>query len=936
LFLLLLLLSSSLVLCVCAFSEDAAVVRIGVGVLRSGTDKVSVIEMRDRLVKALNHQKADKKQKITIQAVGLEESQGSKALEEAREKNCQFVLFSRLTDLQTSEKSVANGTSGGIDYVPAMTAKVAYQLVRVVDGAEYAVGSAKSEESSSIVDAVIDALRKVATSAVADLKKGGNVPLREPPPENTVAAHPPLKSIEVALIATDFCKWLPTDIWHPEALRGVCEYAISLPQKMPNFICDQETSRYWGDSKVPRDLITALVRYEEGNESYTEIKLNGKPAPRAISEAPGQWSTGEFGSNLRAIFDVRNQAVFEFSGENNLGGHAAWVFTYRIVKQNDPLWRLRTEDEMVAPPYEGELWVDQKSGDLLRFRSVAKEIPKDFPTQSAELQTDYDNVAFADGTAFVLPVAASVATRQQGEALKRNVLQFRNCHKFRAKTRMLLDVPVGVAAAEPSTVGGSSSDERDRELEENNEIYAILRKQGVREDAARLLAEQTQELNEAMDAVQKKMAALEESRRDAVALEASAKEVPPPATKEGLTTLKVSVRLVQVSVVPRDAEGRVVGSLRKEDFQLFDNGKPQVISSFSAAKTGEGTGADEQSSASSPGALLSPSNAPVAAGHDVAYVFDDIHATFGDLASARDAAKRHLEALRPEDRAAVFTTSGQLGLNFTADRQRLQDALKGLRPHPLASGVTCPPMTPYMADLIVNQDDRETLSVATQDAINCVSGGMGKSSPAELERAEQVAKSVAFEVLSASSSEAQSTLGILREVLQRTAVMPGARSMVLVSPGFLTMTLDTRQAIGDLIDSALHADIIVNTMDVRGLSTPVAAPNSSHPANPVARSRLDREETAARSDVMANLAYATGGMFFHNNNDLDEGFRRTADAPEYIYVLGFSPQKLDGKFHKLKVAVTAEEGNRPAGKNPGKLTVQARQGYYALRPETAR
>ena len=220
---------------------------------------------------------------------------------------------------------------------------------------------------------------------------------------------------------------------------------MSLPQRMPNFICDQQTSRYRGDSKVPRDLITALVRYEDGNESYTEIKLNGKAAPSAITSSPGQWSTGEFGSNLRAIFDLHNQAVFEFSGANTLNGRAAWVFTYQIVKQNDPLWRLRTADRVIAPPYGGELWVDQKTGDLLRFRSVATDIPKDFPTQSADLQTDYENVAFADGSSFALPVAASIATRQQGEESRRNVLQFRNCHKFRAKTRMLLDAPASLS-----------------------------------------------------------------------------------------------------------------------------------------------------------------------------------------------------------------------------------------------------------------------------------------------------------------------------------------------------------------------------------------------------------------------------------------------------------------------------------------------------------
>ena len=912
-------------LCLPTFAQDKDVVRIGVAVLRSGTDKVSVTEARDRLVKALNQQKPDKKLNLRTQAVGLEASQGSAALAEAREKNCQFILFSRLTDLLTSEKSVPSSMTGTIDTFPVFAAKVEYQLERVADNAEYAVGSAKSENASSMKDSVMDAMSQLAGAVFAELKKGGDVPHREPTPQDTIATQKAPPKIDVVMIASDFCKWLPTDVPHSEALHGVCEYAMSLPQRMPNFICDQQTSRYRGDSKVPRDLITALVRYEDGNESYTEIKLNGKAAPSAIINSPGQWSTGEFGSNLRAIFDLHNQAVFEFSGVNTLNGHAAWLFTYRIVRQNDPLWRLHTENRIIAPPYGGELWVDQKTGDLLRFRSVATDIPKDFPTQSADLQTDYENISFADGSSFALPVAASIATRQQGEELRRNVLQFRNCHKFRAKTRMLLDPPASLSAG-AAAGGATTPEELQRQLEEDNQIYAILREDAVREDAARLQAEQAEDLNASAGAVRQRMVALEAARqKNQEALEASAKvdaakEASVPPTKEGLTTLKVSVKLVQVSVVLRDAKDRAVGSLKKEDFQLFDNGKPQVISSFSAERSANTSGTAQPSVEAPAAALLNQSNAPAAAGRDVAYVFDDIHTTFTDLSSATAAAARHLAALRSEDRVAIFVTSGQSGINFTADRQRLQDVLKSLRPHPLTSGPHCPPMSSYMADLIVNQNDRGTLGLATEDAVNCTSGGMAKT-PAELERAEQVARATAHEVLNASSAEIQSTLGILREVVQRIAAMPGSRSIVLVSPGFLTQTVDTRQALAELTDRALRSDIVVNTLDVRGLSTPTPAPNASHPANPVERARLDREEAAERSDVLANLAYSTGGTFFHNNNDLDEGFRHTADTPEYIYVLGFSPQKLDGKFHKLKVTLNGA----------AEFTVQARQGYYAFR-----
>ena len=897
--------------------------RIGVAVLRSGSEKIPVTQARDRLVKALNQQKPNKQLKLHVQAVALEASQGRVALAEAREKNCQFVLFTHLTDLLTSEKLVPSVLNGNMDSVPVITAKVNYELRRAADNAEYAIGSTKVEGASSIHDAVMEAMAELAGAALAQLKAGGNVPHREVSASDAVAGEKPGARFDVVQIVTDNCKWLPADIAHAESLRGVCEYAMSLPQRMPNFICDQETSRYRGESKVPRDLITALVRYEDGNESYSEIKLNGQPAPLAITDSPGQWSTGEFGSNLRGIFEPRNQPRFEFSGDKNLNGHAAWVFIYQISKQIDPLWRLRTEDRAIAPPYGGELWVDQKTGALLRFRLVATEIPKEFPTQSADLQTDYENVGFADGSSFALPVAASIATRQLGEDLRRNVLQFRNCHKFRAKTRMLLDAPASLSAG-ASAGAGASPEELQRQREESNQIYAILREQAVREDAARLQAEQAQDLNAVATAVRQSMAALEQAREKNQALEeeklqVAVNEVTPPVTKEGLTTLRVSVKLVQVGVVLRDAKGHAVGTLKKEDFHLFDDGKPQVISSFSEEKAADREAPRRQAGDSAGADSAAP--VPVAAGRDVAYVFDDVHTTFADLASATAAAARHVAALQPGDRAAIFTTSGQNGLNFTSDLQKLQDALKEVKPHPLTSGSSCPPMTPYMADVIVNQDDRETLGLATRDAVNCAFGGMAQS-PAELARAEQVAKTAALEVIARSSAEIQSTLGILREVVQRTSAMPGSRSIVLVSPGFLTQTVDTRQAIAELIDRALRSDIVVNTLDVRGLTAPIPAPNSSHPASPVVRDRLDREEALERSDVLANLAYSTGGTFFHNNNDLDEGFRRTADAPECIYVLGFSPQKLDGKFHKLKVTVSGPE--RP--------TVQARQGYYAFKP----
>jgi iron donor protein CyaY len=74
------------------------------------------------------------------------------------------------------------------------------------------------------------------------------------------------------------------------------------------------------------------------------------------------------------------------------------------------------------------------------------------------------------------------------------------------------------------------------------------------------------------------------------------------------------------------------------------------------------------------------------------------------------------------------------------------------------------------------------------------------------------------------------------------------------------------------------------------------------------------------------VATATGGKFFQNRNDLGEGFRQLAGAPEYSYLLGFSPRdlKLDGSFHNLKVTLKSRT-----------LEIQARQGYYAPKQPAA-
>ncbi len=388
------------------------------------------------------------------------------------------------------------------------------------------------------------------------------------------------------------------------------------------------------------------------------------------------------------------------------------------------------------------------------------------------------------------------------------------------------------------------------------------------------------------------------------------------AQQEETATFKSKVNVVMVPVVVRDRQGRADGGLGKEDFELFDKGRRQAITTFSVERTGAGAPAPSGSAAGAPSAgawAALPERF-------TAYLFDDVHLSFGDLARAREAASRHFDAaLGAGDRAAIFSTSGRTMLDFTDDRAKLRETLLRLQPRPVAlSGSReCPDLGYYQADLIVEKHDREALNAATTELMACESIDERMRGRAELK-----AEIAARKTIAAYGHEAQIALGVLTDVVRRMALAPGRRSIVLISPGFLTPTqLDEKTRI---IDRAIRSGVVVSALDARGLYTTIPGGDASQQTYTIAVAQI--KETYARAtarlsgDVMAELAEGTGGTFFENSNDLEGGLGRIAGAPETIYVLGFSPQnlKLDGSFHKLKVALKDRRG----------LSVQARRGYY--------
>jgi VWFA-related protein len=417
----------------------------------------------------------------------------------------------------------------------------------------------------------------------------------------------------------------------------------------------------------------------------------------------------------------------------------------------------------------------------------------------------------------------------------------------------------------------------------------------------------------------------------AEAPEVRARESAPPFQ------IRVETNLVMVKVVVRDAKGRPVAGLRKEDFRLSDGGKPQEISGFTVETAApQAAAAPEAAQVPAvpnppPGTAPAPASAAPVPQRFVALFFDDLHMEFGAIGQTRDAAWRYISTqLRPEDRVAIFTSSNQGSLDFTGDRAKLHNALFKLGPHSRTDPLEhqCPAIGEYQAFLIAERQQTDALEMAEREGWKChcnepppvnYSINMPRD---DCQHAELInVQMLAAQIWDLADKQSLYALDVMEGVVNLLAARAGQRSLVLVSPGFLTGTRE--KSIDALIDRALRRNIVVNAIDAAGLYTkaypdPIMA---ERPDLGARKFRIENEGLTVQRDVLAALAEGTGGTFFHNSNDFDDGLRQTAQTPEVYYVLSFSPQdvKLDGKFHALKVTLTTG----------GRWDVQARRGYFA-------
>jgi len=385
--------------------------------------------------------------------------------------------------------------------------------------------------------------------------------------------------------------------------------------------------------------------------------------------------------------------------------------------------------------------------------------------------------------------------------------------------------------------------------------------------------------------------------------------------------------VVDVAAVVRDRHGQTVGSLTRDDFEIFDDGKRQQITGFQIQPLNR-----------------RPSMRTTVALPDrfVAIVIDDQNLVPERFPLATVAAVHHLADLRPGDRAAVAAVSGRTFVEFTADTERLRAGLSAMSPldrretydvSQMASSLHCS-LTYLKADWIRNGDPGSLrncvpaapVPVAIRNAVSDrpptgLSTGPDPSERAQI-IAENIARGFAEQIAQAGDRDVLQYFATLGRLVDLLSHAPGERSIVLLTPGtYIPRRMRPMQ--DRLIAAATRAHITINAIDPRG------ALRRNDPDDPSTfTDAWGIAETSDRNAFLGDVTSGTGGAFIRGDNDNEAALRRADGAPEFVYLLAFSPSELtlDGKYHKVRVTL----------KRHG-LAVDARHGYYAAAPvpETA-
>ncbi|HZM52524.1 MAG TPA: VWA domain-containing protein [Vicinamibacteria bacterium] len=403
---------------------------------------------------------------------------------------------------------------------------------------------------------------------------------------------------------------------------------------------------------------------------------------------------------------------------------------------------------------------------------------------------------------------------------------------------------------------------------------------------------------------------------------------PPPAT------FPSKVELITVDAVVLDAQGHPVSGLKREDFILEEDGRPQEISSFEAFVAAP----PPATKATAPPALASNEGERPRGSRAFALVLDDAGMLPRDAIEARRAVETFLvRSVRDGDEVSLATTSGDAwwSARLPEGREDLSAVIARLRGRGAEPSLSFDSMSDYEGFWIHNRESGTNGPMVRRVVNRWLEAGVcinpvGGSSQQErgtrlLESCPNMVRARAGAVDEQRRAHTRLILGTCKRSLQALAPVRGRKSLLLFSRGFLQ---DSEPDPREVVAASREANTAVYFVNVRGLATQTGMPSvadATSAPDPGLLGVMGFEDSTLESAGTRALADDTGGFSIVNTNDLAGGAERIAEESRVFYLLGFQapPGKPPGQWRTLRVDVK--------GTVPG-LKVRARRAYTLGQP----
>jgi len=391
----------------------------------------------------------------------------------------------------------------------------------------------------------------------------------------------------------------------------------------------------------------------------------------------------------------------------------------------------------------------------------------------------------------------------------------------------------------------------------------------------------------------------------------------PPQTPQGQPqpTFRAGINYVAVDVIVKDRRDNPVIDLRKEEFEVFEDGKPQPIEEFrlvkidSTAKPGDPVPRrirsrdDEQAEASREDVRV------------FAILLDDYHTRKLTSMSIREPLTKFLQTqLAPTDLVAImYPLTPVSDLLFTNDHASIVSAVQRFE----GRKFDYVPRNRFEEQYarIPPQEVERIRNDVVMDALSSVAVRMGSM--------RQGRKSIIFvsEGFTIMLPPQMQRLNAQDPIDPRIAV---AGAAVQDSPQqqsaefFNQAMLDSR--LREVYRDVNRNNVSIYSLDPRGL-TAFEYDIDAVPGGASISFQTDRRALQMTQDTLKALSEETDGRAIVNRNSLDQGLASIVRDSSFYYLLGYNSTQAqnDGKFHEIRVRV----------KRSG-VDVRARKGYWAL------